>query len=106
MKTVSKIALALCVCSCVVYAQSAPKGEFDFVQISDPQLGKGGMEHDVRALTTTVQLINNLNPPADFVVVSGDLIDTTKVGTSVSASLIPLSRDSTSLITAELATTT
>ena len=65
------------------FMATADTGEFDFVQISDPQLGKVSMEHDTAALTTAVQLVNNLDPPADFVIFSGDLIDTVKNATAL-----------------------
>ncbi len=45
---------------------------FSFVQLSDPQLGMGGYEHDVNTFKLAVKQINELNP--DFVIICGDLV--------------------------------
>ncbi len=50
--------------------------EFTFVQLCDPQLGRGGYEHDVAAFRLAVAQINELHP--DFVVICGDLVDETE----------------------------
>jgi serine/threonine-protein phosphatase CPPED1 len=49
------------------------KPVFTFIQIADPQLGKGGYEHDVALFRKAVQRINLLKP--DFVVICGDFVD-------------------------------
>lgn len=46
---------------------------FSFVQMSDPQLGFAGYEHDVRSFEQAVKQVNELNP--DFVVICGDLVN-------------------------------
>ena len=48
------------------------KQPFKFVQLSDPQLGMGGYEHDKAALRQAVEQVNALD--CDFVVVCGDLV--------------------------------
>ena len=45
---------------------------FSFVQLSDPQLGMGGYEHDVNTFKLAVKQINELKP--DFVIICGDLV--------------------------------
>lgn len=46
---------------------------FTFVQLSDPQLGMGGYERDVRTFELAVQQINASSP--DFVIICGDLTE-------------------------------
>lgn len=48
-------------------------GSFSFVQLSDPQLGMGGYEHDVEAFQQAVEKINAMD--VDFVVICGDLVN-------------------------------
>jgi predicted phosphodiesterase len=55
-------------------AENTATEAFTFVQLCDPQLGKGGYEHDVRSLRQAVRLINALK--VDLVVICGDLVDT------------------------------
>jgi serine/threonine-protein phosphatase CPPED1 len=49
------------------------KEAFMFIQVADPQLGKGGFEHDIVLFRKTVERINALKP--DFVVICGDFVD-------------------------------
>jgi serine/threonine-protein phosphatase CPPED1 len=49
------------------------KEAFTFVQVADPQLGKGGYEHDVALFRKVVERINALKP--DFVVICGDFVE-------------------------------
>ena len=71
--------LAICaaagVSSCVT-VRPAVRDEFVFVQMCDTQLGMGGYEHDVETFKLAVKHINMLKP--DFVVICGDLINTTQ----------------------------
>ncbi len=61
----------------LVFAAESPSTEaFRFVQLCDPQLGRGGYEHDVSSFKQAVRLINALK--VDFVVICGDLIHTTR----------------------------
>ncbi len=46
---------------------------FTFVQLSDPQLGMGGYERDVRTFELAVKQINASSP--DFVIICGDLTE-------------------------------
>ena len=46
---------------------------WSFAVICDPQLGFGGLEHDVAAFELAVQRINDL--PVDHVLVCGDLVN-------------------------------
>ncbi len=46
---------------------------FSFIQLCDPQLGFGGYERDVNALTQAIVQINEMQ--VDFVVICGDLVD-------------------------------
>ena len=48
------------------------KQPFTFIQICDPQLGKGGYEHDLKTFEQAVVQSNALKP--DFVVICGDLV--------------------------------
>ena len=50
----------------------AAKQPFTFIQICDPQLGKGGYEHDLKTFEQAVVQSNALKP--DFVVICGDLV--------------------------------
>ncbi|MBN1975048.1 MAG: metallophosphoesterase [Sedimentisphaerales bacterium] len=55
------------------FAEVDPNQEpFIFVQLTDPQLGFGGYEHDVNSLEQAVKQINSLKP--DLVVICGDLV--------------------------------
>ena len=46
---------------------------FSFVQLTDPQLGFGGYEHDIAAFEEAIKQINELIP--DFVVICGDMVN-------------------------------
>ena len=52
--------------------QEPAKQPFTFIQICDPQLGKGGYEHDLKTFEQAVVQSNALKP--DFVVICGDLV--------------------------------
>lgn len=52
---------------------SIAEGAFQFVQLADPQLGRGGYQGDVARLWQAVQQINEQKP--DFVLICGDLVD-------------------------------
>jgi serine/threonine-protein phosphatase CPPED1 len=66
--------LLLAFCFAVAASQSDTAREaFTFVQIADPQLGKGGYEHDVRLFRKAVERINGLKP--DFVIICGDFVE-------------------------------
>jgi len=49
------------------------QSSYSFVQLCDPQLGKGGYEHSVKSFTLAVTQINELNP--DFVIICGDFVN-------------------------------
>lgn len=53
-------------------AKPLAKQPFTFIQICDPQLGKGGYEHDLKTFEQAVVQSNALKP--DFVVICGDLV--------------------------------
>jgi serine/threonine-protein phosphatase CPPED1 len=66
--------LLLAFCFAVAASQSdTAKEVFAFVQIADPQLGKGGYEHDIKLFRKAVERINGLKP--DFVVICGDFVE-------------------------------
>lgn len=67
LQMTSVLIIALLLGSCAGRQQP-----FSFVQISDPQLGMGGYEHDVASLNQAVKQINEMN--VDFVVFCGDLV--------------------------------
>ena len=71
--------LAICTAACLsgcVATRPVARDEFMFVQMCDTQLGMGGYEHDVETFRLAVKQINMLKP--DFVVICGDLINTTE----------------------------
>ncbi len=55
---------------------SLAAGSFQFVQLADPQLGRGGYLGDVARLQQAVRQINKQDP--DLVLVCGDLVDITE----------------------------
>ena len=61
---------------CCAGSRTGAREEFVFVQMCDTQLGMGGYEHDVETFKQAVNHINMLKP--DFVVICGDLINTTE----------------------------
>jgi hypothetical protein len=70
MNILLKAVLLLCI-SIVAAAE-----DFSFVQICDPQLGRGGYEHDKGQWRVAVHYTNELKP--DLALICGDLIDTNK----------------------------
>lgn len=64
--------LAPIVCFVLVTKVAADAESFDFVQLCDTQLGRGGYEHDIETFDLAVAQINALKP--DFVLVCGDLV--------------------------------
>ena len=69
------------IAAAAAFAQQEPAQEpanpatgqpFTFVQICDPQLGKGGYEHDLKTFEQAVVQTNALKP--DFAVICGDLV--------------------------------
>lgn len=60
----------------LVFSVPTAAESFTFVQLCDTQLGMGGYDHDQETFKLAVRHINRLKP--DFVVVCGDLIDTTE----------------------------
>jgi len=71
--------LAICAAGAIggcVGTGPAARDELVFVQMCDTQLGMGGYEHDVETFKLAVKHINALKP--DFVVICGDLINTTE----------------------------
>lgn len=67
LQNTAVLLLALLLGSCTGIQQP-----FSFVQVSDPQLGMGGYEHDMASLSQAVKQINEME--VDFVVFSGDLV--------------------------------
>jgi len=58
----------------LVFAAESPATEaFTFVQLCDPQLGKGGYKQSVSSFKQAVRLTNALK--VDFAVICGDLVD-------------------------------
>jgi 3',5'-cyclic AMP phosphodiesterase CpdA len=51
---------------------SGGRQSFSFIQLTDPQLGMGGYEHDVASLNQAVKQINEME--VDFVIFCGDLV--------------------------------
>lgn len=75
LKATLPIAVSLLTAVSVFAAQLSKEREpFSFVQMCDTQLGMGGYEHDVLTFKQAVKQINELQ--ADFVVICGDLVQT------------------------------
>ncbi|MEN8253910.1 MAG: family 43 glycosylhydrolase [Verrucomicrobiota bacterium] len=60
----------------VFLALSIAEGAFRFVQLADPQLGRGGYQSDAARLRQAVRQINGQSPA--FVLICGDLVDITE----------------------------
>jgi serine/threonine-protein phosphatase CPPED1 len=72
--TISLLFFLLAFCLVITNSQSdTAKEVFTFIQIADPQLGKGGYDHDVALFRKAVERINRFKP--DFVVICGDFVD-------------------------------